>query len=72
MAVPDTIIVDGHAFNWRRVCELRRQQIEAWRTDAARQVALFELRHDCRPPAARTAAQRYQEPSLFDGIRGDV
>jgi len=29
------------------------------------QPPLFELREDCRPAAARTAAGRYLEPSLF-------
>jgi hypothetical protein len=29
MAKPDILIVDGHAFNWQRLCELRRQQIAA-------------------------------------------
>jgi hypothetical protein len=24
MAKPDTLIVDGHAFSWQRLCELRR------------------------------------------------
>jgi hypothetical protein len=28
---PDTLIVDGHGFNWQRLCELRRQQLEAWK-----------------------------------------
>jgi hypothetical protein len=30
------------------------------------QPALFELRDDYRPQAARTAAGRYREPSLLD------
>jgi hypothetical protein len=68
MAAPDTIIVDGHALSWRRLCALRRQQIETWRADAQRQPALFELRHDCRPRAERSAAGRYREPSLLDGL----
>lgn len=73
MAKPDTIIVDGHAFSWQRISELRRQQIEAWRADQARQLALFELKDDCRPEAERTAAGRYLEPSLFafSAERGD-
>ena len=69
MAKPDTIIVDGHAFSWRRLCELRRQQMEVWTKVEARQPALFELRTDSRPRAERTAAARYQEPSLLDGMR---
>jgi hypothetical protein len=31
MAKPDTLIVDGHARSWQRLCELRRQQLEAWK-----------------------------------------
>jgi hypothetical protein len=29
MAKPDIVIVDGHAFSWQRLCELRRQRLEA-------------------------------------------
>lgn len=68
MAKPDTIIVDGHALSWRRIAELRRQQLEAWQAEQARQLALFELKDDCRPEAERTAAGRYLEPTLFAGI----
>ena len=68
MATPDVIIVDGHALSWRRLCALRRQQIDAWRADAMRQSALFELRHDCRPRAERSATGRYREPSLLDRL----
>ena len=66
MAKPETLIVDGHAFSWQRLCDLRRQQIEAWKKTEGRQPALFELRDDHRPPAERTAAGRYLQPSLFD------
>ena len=68
MAKPDTIMVDGHAFSWQRLCDLRRQQLEAWKAAQARQDALFELKDDCRPEAERTAAGRFQEPSLFANI----
>jgi hypothetical protein len=68
MAKPDTIIVNGHAFSWQQLCELRRQQLEAWRAEQARQLALFELRDDCRPEAERTAAGRYLEPTLFSDM----
>lgn len=66
MAAPDTIIIDGHAFSWRRLAELRRQQLEAWRKAEGRQPVLFELHDDRRPCAERTAAGRYREPSLLD------
>jgi hypothetical protein len=65
MAKPDTVIVDGHAFSWQRLCELRRQQLEAWRLSQPEQPALFALKADCRPHAERTVAGRYREPSLF-------
>jgi hypothetical protein len=65
MAKPDTIILDGHAFSWRRISELRRQQLEAWKAEQARQLALFELKDDCRPEAERTTAGRYLEPTLL-------
>ncbi len=73
MTKPDTIIIDGHALSWQRISELRRQQLEAWRAEQARQLALFELKDDCRPQTERTAAGRYREPSLFtvSGERGD-
>ena len=66
MAKPETLIVDGHAFSWQRLCDLRRHQLEARKKSEGRQPALFELRDDHRPPAARTAAGRYLQPSLFD------
>jgi hypothetical protein len=62
----DTLIVDGRAYSWRRLCELRRAQIEAQNRERLRQLALFELRDDCRPVTERTAADRYQQPSLLD------
>jgi hypothetical protein len=65
MAKPDTLIVDGHAFSWQRLCELRRQQLEQWKAAQPPQPVLFPLKDDCRPTAERTAAGRYQEPTLF-------
>jgi hypothetical protein len=71
MAKPDVLIVDGHAFSWRRLCELRREQLEAWKKSEARQLVHFELKTDYRPRAERTAAGRYSEPSLLDSMRGE-
>jgi hypothetical protein len=68
MAKPDILIVDGRGFSWQRLCDLRRQQLETWKKNEARQPALFELQTDCRPRAERTAAGRYREPSLLDGM----
>jgi hypothetical protein len=65
MAKPDTLIVDGHALSWQRLCELRRQQLEEWKAAQPQQPALFELKDDCRPEAERSAAGRYREPTLF-------
>jgi hypothetical protein len=65
MPKPDILIVDGHAFSWQQLVELRREQLEAWRTEQSRQLTLFELKDDCRPEAERTAAGRYLEPTLF-------
>jgi hypothetical protein len=71
MSKPDTIMIDGHAFNWQRICDLRRAQLEAWRSEQVRQLTLFELKDDTRPASERTAAGRYQEPSLFGLIPAD-
>lgn len=65
MAKPDTILIDDHGYSWQQLCELRRQQLESWKAAQPRQLALFELRGDCRPATERTAARRYQEPSLL-------
>jgi hypothetical protein len=65
MAKPDTVIVDGHAFSWQRLCELRRQQMEEWKAAQPSQPALFALKEDRRPAAERTAAGRFREPTLF-------
>jgi hypothetical protein len=69
VAKPDTIILDGHAYSWQAICELRRQQLEAWRAAQPRQLSLFELKQDCRPPAERSAAGRYEQPTLLSFIR---
>ncbi len=68
MATPDIILIGGHAYRWQELCELRRQQLEASQAAQPRQLALFELKDDCRPASERTAAERYQEPTLFSLI----
>jgi hypothetical protein len=70
MAKPDALIVDGHAFSWQRLRELRRQQLEQWKAAQPSQPALFELKNDCRPAAERTASGRYHEPTLFAKMTG--
>lgn len=57
------IEIDGRRYSWRDILHLRREQKRAFAK--AEQPALFELRDDRRPPASRTAAGRYLEPSLF-------
>jgi len=61
------IEIDGKRYLWRDILELRREQRRAH--SAAHQLALFDLKHDCRPSTAGTAAGRYLEPSLFDETR---
>jgi hypothetical protein len=65
MSAPRTILIDGKRHLWREIVKLRREQVRA--AAKAVQPALFPLIEDRRPPAARTAAGRYLEPSLFDG-----
>jgi hypothetical protein len=73
MAKPDIIIIDGHGYSWQQICELRRQQLEAWKAAQPKQPSLFELKTDRRPLAERSAAGRYAEPTLFSlsTARGD-
>jgi hypothetical protein len=65
MKAPDTIVIDGRAYSWKRLLELRREQLEAWKAAQPRQPALFELKDDSRPQAERTADGRYLEPTLL-------
>ncbi len=61
MPLPRFIDIDGQRYLWRDLVALRRAQA----TPKATQPTLFELRDDRRPPGERTAAERYQAPSLF-------
>ena len=63
MTAPRTIMIDGKRHLWRDILKLRREQVRA--AAKAVQPALFELIEDRRPPAERTAAGRYLEPTLF-------
>jgi hypothetical protein len=65
MSKPDILVIDGHAFSWQRLAELRRQQLEEWKSAQVRQLTLFELKDDSRPLPERTADGRYQQPTLF-------
>jgi hypothetical protein len=61
MPLPRYIDIDGRRYLWRDLMALRRAQTKP----TARQLALFTLHEDHRPPGERTAAERYREPSLF-------
>lgn len=63
MRYPKLIEIEGKHYLWRDILQLRREQKRAFAK--AEQPALFELIDDRRPPASRTAAGRYVEPSLF-------
>lgn len=58
------IVIEGRAFLWRSILELRRQQRKAARQPP--QPTLFELHEDCRPQTQLTAAGRFSEPLLFE------
>lgn len=62
----DRFMLDGRAYSWRKLCQLRREQLEAIRKARGRQNALFELKEDCRPASQQTAAGRYAEPTLLE------
>jgi hypothetical protein len=71
MPRPDIIIIDGRAYSWRALVAHRKAQLEAWRKAQGQQPALFPLHEDSRPKAERTAARRYEEPSLLERMRRD-
>jgi hypothetical protein len=59
-----TVLIDGKPYRWRDILALRRDQLAA--VKKAEQLPLFaDLPADHRPAYARTAAGRYQQPSLF-------
>jgi hypothetical protein len=66
---PANIVIEGRAYRWRDILELRRQQIAAWKAARPDQPALFPLIEDSRPKPERTAAGRYTEPTLLDCLR---
>ena len=57
MKRPDVIVIEGRAYSWRVILELRWAQPQ--------QSPLFELKEDRRPAAERSAAGRYREPTLL-------
>ena len=69
MKRPDTITIEGRAYRWRAILELRRAQLEAWKAAQPMQPALFDLQDDRRPVPERTAAGRYREPTLLAWLK---
>jgi hypothetical protein len=61
MPLPRFIDIDGKRYLWRDLVALRQAQA----TPRQEQPTLFELRDDSRPAGERSAAERYQAPSLF-------
>ena len=68
MKAPDLFVMDGRGYSWRRLCELRRQQLDAWKRARPQQPTLFALKDDRRPEPERTGAGRYREPPLLAWI----
>ena len=66
----DRFVLDGRAYSWRALCELRRQQLQALRNARGMQSALFELHDDRRPKSQRSASGRYAQPGLLDWTDG--
>ena len=58
-------MIEGRAYRWRAILELRRKQLEEWQAAQPLQPALFEFKDDRRPEPERTAAGSYQEPNLL-------
>ena len=67
MANPRFIEIDGKRYLWHELVARRKEQIRA--LAEVSQPALFELREDHRPASQRTAAGRFQEPTLFEAHR---
>ena len=65
MKAPDRIVIEGRAYSWKNIIDLRRAQLEEWQALQPKQPALFEMKHDRRPEAERSAAGRFQEPTLL-------
>ncbi len=67
MPLPRFIEIDGSRYLWRDLVAMRRTQA----TPPVLQPAMFELREDYRPAGERSAAERYQAPSLFTVLERD-
>ena len=61
------ILIDGKAYRWKDILDLRRAQLAAAEAAQGSLLALFASLHDDRRPAAeRTASGRYLQPGLFE------
>jgi hypothetical protein len=61
MPLPKFVVINGQRIAWRKILKLRREQ----RTERPAQTTLFPLRDDVRPESQRTAAGRFENPTLF-------
>jgi hypothetical protein len=61
------IVIDGKRYRWKDIIEMRRVQLAAAKSPASQPMLFETLRADHRPANARTASDRYQQPSLFAG-----
>ena len=62
MRKPKYLVLDNKRYLWCDILKLRREQCKA--AEQAQPV-LFTLQVDERPKSQRTAAARYEEPTLF-------
>lgn len=70
MKAPDRSVIEGRAYSWKSILELRRAQLEEWKAARPQQPALFDVKDDRRPAAERTATGRYLEPTLLAWLTG--
>jgi hypothetical protein len=53
------------AYRWQEICELRRQQLGAWKAAQPRQLALFELKEDSHSVEIRPDAMIVDGEDVF-------
>lgn len=64
MENPRFIEIDGKRYLWRELVARGKAQMKA--LPPTSQPFLFDVRDDCRPATQRSAAGRYQQPTLFE------
>ncbi len=62
MSGPRFVMINGQRIAWAEIVRLRKEQRDQVK---AKQLTLFELRNDSRPPTERSAEGRFLEPTLF-------